>query len=414
MRISKNTIENGTKIYLSNIPTMNESNDSIKTTSKIKIIDNTYMGDIQDAVTLSNYTDNHFIMQIHNQQDVGSDSPLTMSDSNYNSDDDIIDDDDGESETEIHDLKNNVSINRNYKKLSYNEVERSLNKYYENNNSKYSNILDILITYLNGQKTLYLHSHLLTQSRLNGLTIPCIVLTSIITVLAPFIQTYDWNGGVISGLNAVIFCLVSLIHYLRYESSAELFLHLANQYDKLETSMEMTNNRLTFIENDIEYNKIVLGKIHEFEKQLNDVKESNTVIIPTLVKQVYPIISYINIFSFIKRVETYKKRLIVKLKDVKNEIRYILHKWRTSSDTPEIKKEQDRLSFLYDIKNKIKTEFLYYKNAYFYMDELFTKEIKYAERNKMKWIYYDRPKIELVNNPIIDDYIKHIFIEDKS
>jgi hypothetical protein len=241
-------------------------------------------------------------------------------------------------------------------------------------------------------------------------------LTSAATIITPFIQQYEWGGGVISAFNACVFFLISLILYLKLESSAELFIHLANQYDKLETSMEVANNRLLFIENETEYNRLVLVQLQDFEKQLNEVKDSNNILVPPAVRAIFPIVSYINIFAFIKRVETYKKNLIVKLRDVKNEIRYILHKWKGVSvesmndeDKMYRKKEHNRLIFLYDVKDKIKSEFFYYKNAYSYMDILFSHEIKQADYNKTRWFSVNKPELTKTENPIVDEYLKLVF-----
>jgi len=394
-----------------------QEGEYMENTGRIKINDNNAeIEDINDEEMLLSYTDNHFIMQINNhtyEENSARESPNIISEPNYNSDDlsDYELDDDNHSETELDDIKNRVYFKSGVKKLSYNDVEKSLNKYFENEH-KFSDMIDILVTFLNGQKNVYIHSQYIMRYQLNLLSIPCIALTSIITITAPFIESYEWCGGFISALNACILFLVSLILYLKLESSAEIFLHLANQYDKLETSMEIANNKMMFIENNEEYNKVALNQLHYFENKMNEVKESNTITVPTVVRQQYPLISFVNIFSFIKKVELYKKGLIIKLKDVKNEIRYILHKWKNNgSDIINRTKEHERLVFLYEIKDKIKKEFVYYKNAYGLIDELFTREIKDGEMNKSAWFYSPRSKIELVNNPIIDDYLKFIFIK---
>ena len=405
---------------------------------------------IDGGNTLDHYTDSLFIPVNYRNND-GNTSPVTMSESNSNASSDISDDDDdSQSETEQNDLKNGRIIkNVQYKRLKFGDVEKSLSKYYDKEN-KYSNELDILITYLNGQKHLYIHSQNATRFKLNALTVPCLIMSAAITIFAPFVQHFYWSAGFISALNAIIALLISLINYWKLEASAEIYLHIANQYDKLETSLEVASNKLLFFENEIDQDKMVLNKVKDFENQLNEIKKSSTLSVPSEVKRTFPLISYINIFSFIKKMELYKKNLIVQFKDVKNEIRYILYKWSRESynksfahiDTAasyhslphslthsltksvdpfittsklDYKKEKKRLEFLYETKDKIKNDLIHYKNAYGYIDELFTREIKNAESNKNSWMFCFSTEIKKTKfekcNPVIDKYLNFVFVE---
>jgi hypothetical protein len=319
-----------------------------------------------------------------------------------------------------------------YRKLTYKEVEKSLEQYNINDSFKYSNELEILITYLKGQKNLYLQSKNLTQFKLNLLSIPAILIASGITIIAPFISQYEWNGAIVSGVNATITLLISFMSYFKLESSHQMFSHLANQYDKLETSLEITNSKLMFMDNQIDQTQLIMTKIREFEEKIFEIKESCVVFIPEELKPLFPIICHLNVFSFIKKIESYKKTLIVKYRDVKNEIRYILCKSReritneniamkisstTKQDNQqrikfapvdlhslrsiaykdnvpegrieifsrldEIQREKERLLHLNTVKSQLIEEIIQYKNAYSHIDNAFIEEIKNAENNKI-------------------------------
>ena len=78
-------------------------------------------------------------------------------------------------------------------------------------------------------------------------------------------------------------------------------------------------------------------------------------------------------------------------------------------------KEKLRLEYLYEENDKIKNELIQYKNAYNYIDDLFTREIKQAEASK-SWLYYLSYKSPPIfdkssnqSNPVIDKYLKFIF-----
>ena len=114
-----------------------------------------------------------------------------------------------------------------------------------------------------------------------------------------------------------------------------------------------------------------------------------------------------NIFTFIKRIEIYKKNLIVKFKDIKNEIRFIQWKWTDQGEG--VQKEQLRLDFLFRIKDKIKGEIIHYKNAYGFMNELMIKEMKTAEK---KWFFSLSKRVSSMGNPVVSSYFATIFEND--
>jgi hypothetical protein len=311
-------------------------------------------------------------------------------------------------------------ITNKYRKLSQQDVEKFINRYYNNKPNKYSTELDILTTYIIGQKNLYIQSKYITQSKLNLLTIPTIFITTVVTILSPFIECQPWSPGVISALNAVILFLISLTSYLKLESAIEVYMQNAKQYDKLETTLEMANNKLLFIDKEKDKNMLVLRKIQYIEKIMNEIKESNNVLIPEEVKKFFPIICNINIFSFIKRIENNRRKLIINLTDIKNEIRFILYKWDNVNFSAgqiqniEQMKEKNRLKFLYQLKGEVINELLELNNSYTYIDNIFSKEISYADTKKNRWWLYYFLKVKIkehykTNNPVIDKYFTSIF-----
>jgi len=330
---------------------------------------NEKLNEIQTHISVDR--ENTFIHRSNN-------SPISLS--NSNSDSDGSSNYDNDSHYQIDDL--------NYRKLSYYQVERSIEKYYEAESSP-SNELDVLITYMKGQKNLYIQSKNVTQYKLNLLFIPALLITTSITIFAPFIQAFTWGGGFIAGLNAVTALLISLSNYLKLESSVEMFYNTANQYDKLETSLEFVSSKLLFIENESDKSKLILKQIQDVEKKIEEIKQWNSLFIPQEVRDLFPIICNINVFSFIKRIESKRKSLVMKLKDVKNEIRYISHirklrlhgiKSNISESDP---REISRLKLLEDVKDKVKEELLNYRSIYANIDKIFTKEIR--ESNLSSW-----------------------------
>lgn len=330
-----------------------------------------------------------------------SNSPITLSPNNSDSEYDISESD---NVFGIQDFDSNF-----FHKVSRRDVESNLDKYYDDNSSvKHSNELDVLITYLKGQKNIYIQAKNISQRTLNILLIPSILITSAITIFAPFIQTYSWSGGFISGLNAISTVLISLVNYLKLESSIDIFYHTANQYDKLETGLEFVSSKLLFIENSKERSHIILEKIQDTEKKITEIKEWNSIFVPEKVRYMFPVICNINVFSLIKRMESYKKRLVLRFRDIKNEIRFI-----NCARQPLCGRYEQRLKLLLEVKEKIKTELLCYKTAYEYVDDIFNREIKNAQDYRAQW-WWNRSKplsydSNLKTNPVVDKYLSSTF-----
>lgn len=319
-----------------------------------------------------------------------------------------------------HDQVENVfthNTKMNYKKITYEEIEKSLSKYYDKNN-KYSNEMDILITFMRGQKHIYKESANVAQMKQYAITITSLTITSLITVITPFIRAYTWSIILISGGNAIATVLMTVLNYLRLDSGRNTFSLLSNHYEHFEHTLELTNNKLLFINNESEQSAVVLEKIREIEFKMGETKELCPVIVPEEVKQTFPVICQTNIFSLIKKLEMYRKQLIIQFKDIKNEIRYILYKWnihKTTEDNPHRLREKTRLIFLMDVKERIKKELIDYKNVYNQIDDMFTKEIKYAEINRSwkrgRCFHTKKLAYDTYTNPVIKEHLELIFTQ---
>jgi len=304
----------------------------------------------------------------------------------------------------------------NYRKITFDEIERSLSKYYDKNN-KFSNEMDILITYTRGQKYIYNQSSYITQMKLYAITIAALCITSFITVITPFIQDTSWRIIIVSGGNAIATILITVLNYLRFESACNSYSLMANHYERFEHSLEFTNNKLMFMNDETEQNKIVLEKIKEIEFKMSETKELCPILIPEEVKVTFPVICHTNIFSLIKKMDTHRKTLIIQFKDVKNEIRYILYKWNSvpigNPESPQRLREKTRLLFLMELKDKIKKELIDYKDAYNQVDDLFMKEIKYSEinRNLLRMLCCRQKTIQYhtYTNAVIREHLDIIF-----
>ena len=354
------------------------------------------------------------IKQKHSEINVGrhveqffSNSPLTMSvcSSKVNSESDTMD-------------ENNTmeSKKKKFVKLTYKEVEESLNRHYTKE-LQISSELDILLTYLKGQRHIFNQASRVTLQKFNFLMFPALFITGSMTVLSPFLDTIGWSNLLVSVLNAILTIMITINNFMKWQAIAAIYLTISNQFDKLAVSVEMSRNQFLFVDDNKEKATLILEKMRDTETRIMNIQNNyNDIVIPYEVQLLNPIISHINIFSFIKKIEHHKKTLIMKYKHVKNEIRYAMTNW----EKEESKGPVSQIQKLLEKKDKIKLDIILNNNnnVYSYIENLFIREIQHSQKY---YTYHSagmflilRPKpLERTayGNPVVDEYLNFIFTE---
>ena len=352
-----------------------------------------------------------------------SNSPLTMSlcSSRRNSD----------YEDSIDAPTVNSKRPQGFKKLTYQEVEEALNKQYTKD-AQISSEIDILMTYLKGQKHLFKQSSRVTEQKFNFLMFPAIFITGTMTVVTPFMSSIGWSGWAMSVLNAVLTVMITINNFMKWQAVAAIYMTISNQYDKLGISVEMTRNQYMFEDDDKEKNRLILEKMRDTEKRIMDIQNNyNDIVVPYEVQLMNPVISHINIFSFIKKIEHHKKTLIMKYKDVKNDIRYMMYKWSQEQENGSVENmmngrktdEVEKMEQLLQKKEKVKIQLIQNgsSHVYTYIDNLFIREIQHSEhyytyRSAGMYVICRPKPLERFDcgNPVVDDYLNFIFTKTSS
>lgn len=123
-----------------------------------------------------------------------------------------------------------------WKKKDMYEVKNKIEEHFTNDLvTLTSNHLDIIASYLNSQKIIYIEASHVTSNYLNCLMVPTIVISASASVLSGAGDRLVYNQLIISCITAFGAFLLAIINYLKLDAASEAHKISSHQYDKLQS-----------------------------------------------------------------------------------------------------------------------------------------------------------------------------------
>jgi hypothetical protein len=259
---------------------------------------------------------------------------------------------------------------------------------FQNQNTNISFIIDIVGTYVKGQRILYTEAKTLCEQRLSCLMIPSILFTVVCSIANLIMKDYVYGNIITSCLNGLIAFILALVNYLKLDARSEAHRGSAYKYDKLLSYINFQSGKLFFLKDEKKKFGEIIIKI---ERDIAEIKESNQFVLPEKIRYSFPKLSGINVFTEVKRIESVEIQYTNQLANYMKLINEFEVKKTKTSNLEEIKKIEEKITDLETKKYDITMKVIQMQEEYLSIDKLFETEMdeyRYKSRYRPKILDY--------------------------
>ena len=275
-----------------------------------------------------------------------------------------------------------------YKSIS--DIKHLMNNKFGYKEGELSTAIDMIALYLKGQKLLYLESKSYCEFYLNRLMMPCILLSSVCSVVSGIFNEIPLAGKVIAGATALNAFIMSIISYYKLDAKAEAHKMTAYSFDQLISECEFTSGKILLSsskrvsnvneEEDKNIEIYDIGYIQKFindiEKRVKDIKEKNQFMIPDTIRNRYSEIYNVNIFMKIKVFYIRELMLLNDLKVAYNDCRDVENKIIKTKKDNRNKELYEEYKEKYNEKENYFKEILEYRTVIHDFEKIILKAIE--------------------------------------
>jgi len=259
---------------------------------------------------------------------------------------------------------------------------------FQNQNTNISSIIDIVGTYVKGQRILYTEAKTLCEQRLSCLMIPSILFTVVCSIANLIMKDYVYGNIITSCLNGFIAFILALVNYLKLDARSEAHRSSAYKYDKLLSYINFQSGKLFFLKSEsAKFGETII----KIERDIAEIKESNQFVLPEKIRYSFPKLSGINVFTEVKRIESIETQYINQLSKYMKLMNEYEEKRMKVTSQEEIKKIEEKLKELEDNKFDMTIKIIKMQEEYLSIDKLFEDEMdnyRYKSRYRPKLLDY--------------------------
>jgi hypothetical protein len=278
----------------------------------------------------------------------------------------------------------------NNSKIKYIDLQSHFMENYVSNSTNNSNIIDVIGIYIKGQKILYTEAKTVCEQRFTYLMLPSILFTIMSGIINLFMD--NLTGKIITtALNGATTFILATINFLKLDARAEAHRSSAYKYDKLLSFIEFQSYKQLFL--DAEKGKMgdIILKI---ENDVKDIKETNQFVLPETIRYNFPLLSNINIFSEVKKIQTKEILLMNKLVDILNSIRVFQQTLERKDGENHIKEDMKTdLDLKLIEKEHLVNMIITVQNEYISLDKDFKEEMEKYRRKNKSWFLFGWLKV---------------------
>jgi hypothetical protein len=211
------------------------------------------------------------------------------------------------------------------------------------------NEVEVVLTFLRCRAYMFQYSVNCAINYSNSMYIASLSFSSLLTILPLLVSYEKWLLILISIFGAFTTGLTIAGKHARFDLDIQKYNGAAKSYVNVENELAALKSTTMY---SYDKHRLLYEKVRETETKIMEIKKCATPVYPG-VQVAFPLISVIDIFSEIHKIETKRKQHSGRLTSIRYEIRRIVADMESVKNDAKLK---SRLRFLFDSKKKIKDE----------------------------------------------------------